>query len=212
MFTLPIHNSDGKEIDTITLDENIFNDKILASSIYLVINSYMANQRQGLAQTKTRGEVSGGGKKPWKQKGTGRARVGSSRNPLWRHGGVVFGPHPRDFGWDVPKKLKNQAVKFALSQKAKNQDIIIVDKLTVANSKTKDAVKILSNLKVAAKCKACLLILDKADQNLLRAFKNIGFLRCDLAANTNTYELLSAHKVIFTLDGLKAIVQRLNKN
>jgi large subunit ribosomal protein L4 len=212
MFTIPLKNSDGKELETIKLDENVFSDKILASSIYVVINSFMANQRQGLAATKTRGEVSGGGKKPWKQKGTGRARVGSSRNPLWRHGGVVFGPHPRDFGYDVPKKLKSQAVKFALSQKAKNNDLIVVDKLAVEKPKTKDAVKVLANLKIDAKCKSCLLLLDVYDEKLVRAFKNIGFLTIDLATNVNTYELLSAKKVIVTLDGLKLIEKRLTKN
>ena len=106
MQTLPVINTEGKEIDTIKLDETFFNGKINASVVYQAVINYNANQRKGLAATKTRGEVSGGGKKPWKQKGTGRARVGSIRSPLWRHGGIVFGPHPRDYSYLLPEKMR----------------------------------------------------------------------------------------------------------
>ena len=129
MFTIPVQNTDGKEIDTLKLDEKIFSDKILNSSVYQVICGYLANQRKGLASTKTRGEVSGGGKKPWKQKGTGRARVGSIRSPLWRHGGVIFGPHPRDFSYKIPVRMKDLALKFALSEKVKENNLIVLDAL-----------------------------------------------------------------------------------
>ena len=96
-ITLPIYNSEGKEVDSVKLDKGVFDGKINTAAIFMAVNAYRSNQRKGLAATKTRGEVSGGGRKPWKQKGTGRARVGSTRSPLWRHGGVIFGPHPRDF-------------------------------------------------------------------------------------------------------------------
>ena len=110
-ITLPVYNTEGKEVDTIKLDSAVFGSTINTGAIYQAVCAYSARQRKGLASTKTRGEVSGGGRKPWKQKGTGRARVGSIRSPLWRHGGVVFGPHPRDFSYNIPKKVKLLALK-----------------------------------------------------------------------------------------------------
>jgi len=106
MSNLPLYNNTGKEIESVKLDDGVFDGKVNRASIYQTVNAYLANQRTGLAATKTRGEVSGGGRKPWRQKGTGRARVGSTRSPLWRHGGVVFGPHPRDFSYSIPQKIK----------------------------------------------------------------------------------------------------------
>jgi large subunit ribosomal protein L4 len=104
-ITLPIYNTEGKEVDSVKLDSAVFNGVINNAAIHQAVCAYMANQRRGLAATKTRGEVSGGGRKPWRQKGTGRARVGSTRSPLWRHGGVIFGPHPRDYSYTIPAKI-----------------------------------------------------------------------------------------------------------
>ncbi len=209
MYTLPVINSDGKEIDTLKLDEKIFNDKILSSSVYPVICGFLANQRKGLASTKTRGEVSGGGKKPWKQKGTGRARVGSIRSPLWRHGGVIFGPHPRDFSYNIPVKMKSLALKFALSEKAKAQDLILLDSLTLEKPKTRDFIKILETIKAGREQKYVLVVADKFDENLRIAAANVDFARIELASNIHTFEVLKAHKLVITKNGLRDLVKRL---
>lgn len=211
MFSLPLKNSAGKEIDTVKLDEAVFNDKLASKAVYQVIHSFRANQRKGLAATKTRGEVSGGGRKPWKQKGTGRARVGSTRSPLWRHGGVIFGPHPRDFSYPVSAAIKNTALKYVLSAKVKEENLILVDQLSLDAHKTKEAVKILNNLKIDSSSKNVLLLVDKMDANLKKAFANIDFLHLDLAKNAHTYEVLAAHKVIITQPGLKELVARIKK-
>ena len=209
MFSISVKNSEGKEVDTIKLDPAVFNDKMPSSCVHQVINAYRANQRKGLASTKTRGEVSGGGHKPWKQKGTGRARVGSIRSPLWRHGGVIFGPHPRDFSYDLPAKIKNSALKYVLSQKVKENNFILIDKLEIGKPKTKEAVKILDNLKIDSGSKNVLLLVDKMEANLKKAFANIDFLHLDLAKNTHTYEVLAAHKVIITQEGMKELIARI---
>jgi len=209
MFTLPVVNSDGKEIDSLKLDEKIFNDKILSSSVYPVICGYLANQRKGLASTKTRGEVSGGGKKPWKQKGTGRARVGSIRSPLWRHGGVIFGPHPRDFSYNIPVKMKSLALKFALSEKAKENKLVVLDLLKLETPKTKDFVKLLGNFKAVPADKYVLLLTDKVDDNLKKAAANVEFVRLELASKAHTFEVMKAHKLVITKEGLKELTKRL---
>lgn len=209
---LPIYNTEGKEVDSINLDPEIFDGTINTAVIYQVVNAYRSNQRRGLAATKTRGEVSGGGKKPWRQKGTGRARVGSTRSPLWRHGGVVFGPHPRNFAYPVPDKLKRIALKSGLNAKLKENSFIIVDNLTIASPKTKDAAKVFANLKIKSdKNRHTLLLLDKKDTNLQRALRNLSFLDFNLAKDTNVYEVLSHTKLIVTKEGLTQLIGRLKK-
>lgn len=212
MFTVSVKNSEGKEIETLKLDASVFNDSILPSSVYQVINAYRANQRKGNAATKTRGEVSGGGRKPWRQKGTGRARAGSIRSPLWRHGGVIFGPHPRDFSSKLPTKMKNLALRYVLSQKVQEDNFIVLDKLNIEKPKTREFIKILSNFDIDGKSKNVLLLMDKLDENIKKAFTNINFLHVGLAKNVHTYEVLAAHKLIITIDGLKELTQRLKKD
>jgi len=211
-IVLPIYNTEGKEVDSLKLDMAVFNGRINTDAIYQVINSYRANQRKGLASTKTRGEVSGGGRKPWRQKGTGRARVGSTRSPLWRHGGVVFGPHPRDFSYSVPDKLKSLALKSALNAKVKEKGIIVLDSLFIPNPKTKEAIRVLSNLKIEPRKKQkVLLLMDSKNDGLIRGFRNINFLNINLATNTNTYEILTHQKLVITRDGLNQLIGRLKK-
>jgi len=211
-IVLPIYNTEGKEVDSLKLDMAVFNGRINTDAIYQVINSYRANQRKGLASTKTRGEVSGGGRKPWRQKGTGRARVGSIRSPLWRHGGVVFGPHPRDFSYSVPDKLKSLALKSALNAKVKEKGIIVLDSLFIPKPKTKEAIRVLSNLKIEPRKKQkVLLLMDSKNDGLVRGFRNINFLNINLATNTNTYEILTHQKLVITRDGLNQIIGRLKK-
>jgi len=212
--TVPVYNTEGKEIENIKLDAHVFDGTINDAAIYQVINAYRGNQRRGLAATKTRGEVSGGGKKPWKQKGTGRARHGSIRSPLWRHGGVVFGPHPRDFSVVVPKSLRNLALKSSLNAKVKEANFIVLDTLKLENSKTKEAAKIFSNLKIDANKKKAnkkLLLLDKIDSKLRLSLRNIASLNINVAGDTNAYEVIDAHKLVITKDGLLALVKRLKQ-
>ena len=214
-FVLPIYNSEGKEIDKIKLDASVFDGGVNKEAVYQAVNAYRANQRKGLAATKTRGEVSGGGKKPWRQKGTGRARVGSTRSPLWRHGGVVFGPHPRDFSYTLPQKIRNLALKSGLNAKVIENNFIVVDGFNTAAPKTKEAVKILNNLNVRpAKGKIrekVLLLLDKIDANLKMALGNIDFLGVNLARDTNVYEVLVSHKLVITKDALSVLTKRIKK-
>lgn len=227
-ITLPIYNIEGKEVDTLKLDSSVFDGIINTAAIYQAICVYRNNQRKGLASTKTRGEVSGGGRKPWRQKGTGRARVGSIRSPLWRGGGVVFGPHPRDYSYTIPKKIKKLALKSALCAKAKQDALIVLDNFKVEKPKTKEAIKIFYNLKInptlftskihsGAKkggvkpLKRLLLLLDKIDNNLKRALRNIDFLDVNLAKETQAYEVLGHEKLIVTKDALNELVKRLRK-
>jgi len=214
-ITLPIYNTAGKEVDSVKLDTKVFDGTINTAAIYQAVNAYRANQRKGLASTKTRGEVSGGGKKPWRQKGTGRARVGSIRSPLWRHGGVIFGPHPRDFYYKLPRKLKTLALKSSLNAKVRESNLIVLDRINLEKPKTKEASRIFSNLKIKPnkgwKSNKLLLLLDKIDENLKKALRNINFLDVDLATNTHTYEVMSHQKLIITKEGLNELINRLKK-
>jgi len=211
--SLPIYNSEGKEVDSVKLDAKVFDGSINTAAIYQAVNAYRASQRKGTASTKTRGEVSGGGRKPWKQKGTGRARVGSTRSPLWRHGGVVFGPHPRDFSFSMPEKIKAAALKSSLNAKLKENNIIVLEGFKLEKAKTKEAVKVFSNLKIKdnGKSKSVLLLIHKMDDDLKRALGNIGFLNFNLAQSTHTYEVLSHKKLVITKEGLSDLTSRLKK-
>ncbi|MGE5197173.1 MAG: 50S ribosomal protein L4 [Deltaproteobacteria bacterium] len=209
---LPVYNTEGKEVETLELDPGVFDGTINNSAIYLAVNAYRANQRRGLAATKTRGEVSGGGKKPWRQKGTGRARVGSIRSPLWRHGGVIFGPHPKDFSHPVPDKVRKLALKSGLNAKVNENNIIILDSFSIEKPKTKDAARIFTNLKIkSGKKHYALLLLDKKDDNLCLALRNLAFLDFNLAKDTHVYEILAHTKLAVTKEGLHQLVTRLKR-
>ena len=219
-ITLPIYNTEGKETDSLKLDQGIFDGIVNADAIHQAVLAYRAGQRKGLASTKTMGEVSGGGRKPWRQKGTGRARVGSIRSPLWRHGGIIFGPHPRDFSYTIPVKIKNLALKSSLNAKINENNFIVLDNFKIEQPKTKEAVKILSNLKIgrvkdkkSSKTKTikALLLSDKLDKNLRLALRNIDFLSINRAQDTHAYEVLAANKLIVTKDGLRELTNRLKK-
>lgn len=213
MFKLPVYNIQGKEVETIELDASIFDGSQNTSSLHQAIEGYRANQRKGLASTKTRGEVSGGGKKPWKQKGTGRARVGSTRSPLWRHGGVVFGPHPRDFSYELPQKIKALALKTSLNLKLKEDNFMILDDFKIDLPKTKNAVKVFTDLKLFAakdkKAKKVLFLTRKLDPQLKQALKNISFLSVDLVSDCHAYEVMNNRKLLITKAGLADLTQRL---
>lgn len=209
MPTLPIYSQKGKQLKKIELDPDVFDGKVNQDVLYQAALMYRANRRKGLASTKTRGEVSGGGRKPWRQKGTGRARVGSSRNPLWRKGGVVFGPHPRDFGFSLPKKIKLVALKSILNAKLNEDNLVILDSLKIDSPKTKQAIKILCDLKLDNN--SVLLMLDVIDDNLKLSFRNINFLDIMEASNSSAFDILKAGKLIVNLGGLKILVDRIKK-
>jgi len=214
-FTLPIYNAQGKEVDSVKLNTSVFDGNVNTAAIYQAVNAYRANQRRGLASTKTRGEVSGGGKKPWKQKGTGRARIGSTRSPLWRHGGVIFGPHPRDFYYRLPARLKNLALRSGLNVKIKENNLIVLDDLKIEKPKTKEAIKVFFNLKInpsrEKKNYRVLLLLDKMDKNLNIALHNIDFLEVNAAGDTHAYEIMKHKKIVITKDALANLTDRLKK-
>ncbi|MDD4939099.1 MAG: 50S ribosomal protein L4 [Candidatus Omnitrophica bacterium] len=217
--SLPIYNTEGKEIDTFKLDQHIFDGTVNPAVVHQAVVAYLACQRRGLASTKTMGEVSGGGRKPWRQKGTGRARVGSIRSPLWRHGGVVFGPHPRGYSYVLPAKIRKAALKSGLNAKINENTLIILDDFKIENPKTREAVKILSSLKINRKGKKTqnksrekvLLLIQKFDTSLKLALRNISYLTTNLAKDTHAYEVISAKKIVVTREALRELTDRLKK-
>ncbi|MCM8800708.1 MAG: 50S ribosomal protein L4 [Candidatus Omnitrophica bacterium] len=214
-ITLPIYNTEGKQVEEIKLDPEVFDGTVNTNAIYQALVAYRANQRRGLASTKTRGEVSGGGRKPWRQKGTGRARVGSIRSPLWRHGGVIFGPHPRDFSYNIPNRIKKLALKSTLNAKLNENNLVVLDELKLSNYKTKQALRIFRNLNINQKKKnkfyRTLLLLDEINENFKKAIRNLDFLSFNLAKNTHVYEVLYNKKLIVTKNALKQLTERLKK-
>lgn len=205
-----VYSLSGKKVDKFKLDPDVFNAEIRKGLLHQTVVMHMANRRQGNASTKTRAHISGGGKKPWKQKGTGRARAGSIRSPLWRGGGVVFGPHPRDFGFTMPKTSRNVAIISGLSAKTRDSEIMILEKdLVFEQPKTKEMAKILSALKLINK--KSLLIYSNRDENLLRACKNIKSLSLRLYSDFNTTDVLLNARILFSKETHDNIVKRLKK-
>jgi large subunit ribosomal protein L4 len=207
-LTLPIYNAQGQETGKVSLEQAVFNLKINRAAMYQAVNAFRANQRLGLAATKTRGEVSGGGRKPWRQKGTGRSRAGSTRSPLWRHGGVIFGPHPRDFSYRLPDKIKKAALRSALSARLKENDFIVLEALTSENGKTKEMRRVFSALRIKPS-ESILLLLGQPDRKLELALRNISFLEIALAKDTNAYEVLAHQKLVVTKEALAVLSARL---
>ncbi|MDP3143599.1 MAG: 50S ribosomal protein L4 [Candidatus Omnitrophota bacterium] len=208
MATFPLYNVKGEEIEKIVLPENIFDGTINRDLLHRAVVMYNANRRQGTASTKTRGEVSGGGIKPWKQKGTGRARAGSNRSPLWRHGGVVFGPHPRDFRSSMPEKMRNEALRSSINDKLVSQNLILLEHLDIKVAKTKEIVGILSSLKIKERI---LIVIDEKERNerVVKATRNIHSVTLSRAMDINAYDVLSHKKLLVTKFALKTLTSRL---
>lgn len=205
-----VYSLSGKKVDKFKLDPAVFNAKVRKGLLHETNMMYMANLRQGNASTKRRADVRGGGKKPWRQKGTGRARVGSIRSPLWRAGGVVFGPHPRDYSFTIPKRAKKAAIPSSLSAKTKDKEIMVLEKDPVLKQpKTKDVAKILTALKISEKRN--LLICSKPDQNLLRSCKNIKKLTLRPSDDFNAHDVLLNSRILFSRETHDAIVKRFKK-
>ena len=201
----PLYNSQGERIGEIDLREDIFGYTPNVHLLWEYVRMYLANQRRGTASTKTRGEVSGGGRKPWPQKHTGRARHGSIRSPLWRKGGVVFGPKPRDYHYEMPKKAKRLATKHALSDRAKENRIIVIENFSFSNGKTKEGAQLLKKIGIYGK--KILVALCDMDPKLLLPLRNIEKVRIMPGKDLNAYEVLNSEYVLFTKDGLNQYIE-----
>jgi len=198
------YNQNGEKIGQTRLPKEIFDVKINPDLVHQVVVCQMANQRKAIAHTKDRGEVSGGGRKPWRQKGTGRARHGSIRSPLWRHGGVTFGPtKERVFKKEIPKKMKRKALFMVLSAKVKNNLLILLEKLKLEKIKTKAMVEILNNL--PCKGKSILIALPEKDKNIILAAKNIPEVETILVKDLNALKLLSFEYLVMPKESIKII-------
>ena len=202
MPKIDVYNIEGKKVSTIELNENVFGIKPNEKVVHSALVNYMANQGQGTASTKTRAEVSGGGRKPWKQKGTGRARQGSTRSPQWIKGGIALGPKPRDYRYTINKKERRLAIKSVLSSKVLENNLVVVDKLQFEEIKTKQMVNALANLKVEGKT---LVVLPEKDLNVQKSAKNIENVKTTLTNTINVYDLLKYNKLLLTVDSVKAI-------
>lgn len=201
MASVKVFNMSGSEVDTIELNDNIFGIEVNEHVMHQAVVQYLANQRQGTKSTKTRAEVRGGGRKPWRQKGTGRARQGSTRSPQWTGGGVVFAPKPRDFSFKLNKKVKRLALKSALTTKVQEDNFIILDELKLEEIKTKEMIKVLSNVKA----EKALIVLDEADNNIILSARNIPNVKTASVNTINTYDILKYDRCIVTRNAVKKI-------
>ena len=203
-MTLDVVNEENKKVDSLELSDAIFGGPVATSLIWESVVHEQASRRRGTHATKTRGLVSGTGKKPWRQKGTGRARVGEARNPLWRTGGVVFGPQPRSYGYRLPRKVALGALRAALSQKLQEGSVIVLSELAVAEPKTRKAVELLGGLGVSGKT---LLIDVHPDDNLLRASSNLPGVRVVPSGRVTARDLIDTRSVIITKSGAEHLVK-----
>ena len=197
-----VYNIEGKKVSDIDLKEEIFGIEPNEAVIHSVLVNYQANQRQGTQSTKTRSEVTGGGRKPWRQKGTGRARQGSIRAPQWVKGGIALGPKPRSYKYRVNKKEKRLAIKSMLSMKVLEQSLVVVDKLELNEMKTKNMVNVLNNLKVTGKT---LIMLPEKNEKIQKSARNIEGIKTTLVNTINVYDLLKYNNLVITLDTVKKL-------
>ena len=209
MKTLDVYNQQGNKIDKLELNERVFDGKVAETLMHQAVVTFLSNQRRGLASSKKRGEVRGGGRKPWRQKGTGRARVGSTRSPLWHGGGVTFGPKPRDYSKKITQRMKVVALKSALNVKFRDEEIVLIDKVSLDSHKTKMLLEII--MKLQLKNSKVTLVVDKIDKNLKLASRNIGDFYLEKASQFNTYTALNCNKLIFTKDSLEIVEKRIDK-
>ncbi len=202
MPKIDVYDIKGKKVSDIELNEKIFGIEPNEAIVHSVLVNYLANQRQGTQSTKTRSEVSGGGRKPWKQKETGRARQGSIRAPQWIKGGIALGPKPRSYKYKVNKKERRLAVLSVLSSKVLENSLVVVDKLAFDEIKTKNMVDALNNLKVEGKA---LILLPEKNENVQKSARNIKGIKTTLVNTINVYDLLKYTKLVITLDTVKKL-------
>ena len=203
-----VQNTNGESVEEMEVPFTLVEegDKGL-QAVHDTVVAYMASQRSGTACAKTRSEVAGTGKKPWRQKGTGRARAGSFQSPIWRGGGVVFGPRPRDFRKDVNKKTRKLALQKALTERIKSGEVLVVDQISIDQPKTKDFIRILDNLKVDG---TALLVTINPDQNLQLSTRNVSYVGVTTSESLNTYDTLKYDRIIITRDAFNGLQSRLS--
>lgn len=201
MANVAVYNMEGKEVGTIELNDAVFGVKVNEHLVHMAVVQHLANKRQGTQKAKTRGEVSGGGRKPWKQKGTGHARQGSTRSPQWTGGGMVFAPVPRDYSFKINKKEKRAALKSALTSKVQDSRLVVVDELKFDQIKTKDFVAVMNNLKV----EKGLVVIAGNDANVVLSARNIPTVDTVQADMINVYDIMKAKTVVLTKDAVAKI-------
>ena len=205
MLKMKVRNIKNEEVSNIDLPEEVFGYPLREHLVYEAVKNFRANQRKGTASTKTRGKISGSGKKLWKQKGTGRARVGSVKSPLWRSGGITFGPKPRDYSYNMPKKAKRNALKSVLSDKIRNERIFIVDQIEFNSNKTKDTLSLLEKFGFDK-----MLIVDKSDNsNLMLSTRNLKNVKSIDFSEINVYDSLNYNFIMLSVDAVKNLVEAL---
>ncbi len=202
MPTITVYDMTGKQTGTMELSADVFGIQPNATVLHSAVVNYLANQRQGTQSTKTRTEVSGGGKKPWKQKGTGHARQGSTRAPQWTHGGIALGPKPRSYRFVLPKKMRRLAIKSAFSSKVAADEMVVLDSLTLDEIKTKTIVTMLSALGADKKV---LLVLPEKNDKVVLSSRNIPGVKTALVNTLNVYDILNADKFIVVKDAVAQI-------
>lgn len=201
MANVSVYNMEGKEVGTIDLSDAVFGVEINEHLVHMAVVQQLANKRQGTQKAKTRSEVSGGGRKPWRQKGTGHARQGSIRAPQWTGGGVVFAPTPRDYSFKMNKKEKRIALKSALTSRVQENKLIVLDELKLDGIKTKNFQKVMENLNV----NKGLVVLAENDENIMMSARNIPTVQTALTSTINVYDIMKAGKVVLTQDAVKKI-------
>ena len=202
MPTIDVYNVEGKKVSTVDLKDEIFGIEPNEAIVHSVLINFLANQRQGTQSTKTRSEVSGGGRKPWRQKGTGRARQGSIRAPQWIKGGIALGPKPRSYKYTVNKKERRLAIKSVLSSKVLENNLVVVDKMDLKEIKTKTMVKALADLKVT---ESALILLPERNETVQKSARNIENVKTSLVNTINVYDLLKYNKLVLTVDAVKSL-------
>lgn len=203
MPKVKVRNIQNTAVSEIEFPDEIFDYPLKEHLIYEVVKNFQANQRRGTAATKTRGKVAGSGRKLWKQKGTGRARIGSVRSPIWRSGGITFGPHPRDYSYQTPKKAKRNALKSILSDKLRNEKIYVVDQIKLKSNKTKDTVTLLKKFDFDK-----MLIVDKKENSeLMLSSQNISNIKAVDCKEINVYDSLKYNYIMFSVDAVKYLME-----
>lgn len=213
MPTVKVHNLENKEVGELTLSDDVFGVELNEALIHEAVRNFLANHRSGTVSTKTRGEVSGSGRKPWRQKGTGRARVGSIRSPLWRKGGTVHGPKPRDWSYELPKKMKRGALRSALSERLREGNLLVIDSFSVQNPKTKEFTKVLGNLGLLSTDKKPIktLIVDSLEnKNLILSSRNLPRVKVVDSTGLNIYDLLYHEKLLISKEAVEKISEWLD--
>ncbi len=205
MAELKIRDRNGNEVETVTVEERFFGKYVNRQLLHDVVVMYEANKRQGTASTKTRSEIAGSGRKPWRQKGTGRARAGTAKSPIWRKGGIVFGPKPRDFSYSMPKKALRKALANALLAKIRESQLHLVDSLDFEQPRTKEMVEVLSNLGLKG---AVTVVVGPSGANVYLSARNVPKIKVRAAADLNARDVLLSKNLLVTSEAFETLKQR----